>query len=453
MAGFFDDKVIPLPPTEADPRRYELVSLAETEPNLGVPAVDGYGLVSTAAGIRSWQLVPPAGPPGPTGPVGPTGSTGAVGPGGPPGGAGVSGPPGTGGGTGSVGPPGPTGGSGSPGTPGTAGGTGPVGPPGPGGGATGPTGATGSAGPAGPAGPTGPSGGGGLNVDYIDDISSQFNGTKTFFTLRRGGVNLPGSTIASDLVLFVGGAIQQPGVGFTWNAGTSVVTFTSAPSTGFYFVGWVASPVPSGPTGASGSVGAPGPVGATGPGGATGGTGPTGATGPVGATGPAGSSGGTGPTGATGATGATGFGIVPGIIVLWQGSLTTVPSGWALCNGTNGTPDLRNRFVVGAGDDYARGATGGSATAVVVEHNHSSTTTVTDPGHKHEVRIATTASNSITNRVQPGATSPSSTLGTSDATQNADTNIHVSTTINNRGESGAHKNLPPYYALAYIMKL
>ena len=74
-----------------------------------------------------------------------------------------------------------------------------------------------------------------------------------------------------------------------------------------------------------------------------------------------------------------------GGIILWSGSTGSVPSGWYLCDGTNGTPDLRNSFIVGAGNTYAVGATGGTADAVVVAHTHtaSSTSTVTDPGHNH----------------------------------------------------------------------
>ena len=60
---------------------------------------------------------------------------------------------------------------------------------------------------------------------------------------------------------------------------------------------------------------------------------------------------------------------VRGMIMLWSGSTSSVPSGWALCNGSSGTPDLRNRFVVGAGASYAVNATGGSANAVVVSHS------------------------------------------------------------------------------------
>jgi hypothetical protein len=54
---------------------------------------------------------------------------------------------------------------------------------------------------------------------------------------------------------------------------------------------------------------------------------------------------------------------------------------------SSGTPDLRNRFIVGAGSTYAVNATGGSADAIVVSHNHtaSSSSSVSDPGHVHNV--------------------------------------------------------------------
>ena len=49
-----------------------------------------------------------------------------------------------------------------------------------------------------------------------------------------------------------------------------------------------------------------------------------------------------------------------GGIIMWSGTIAAIPTGWALCNGSNGTPDLRDRFVIGAGSTYAVGATGGS---------------------------------------------------------------------------------------------
>ena len=60
-----------------------------------------------------------------------------------------------------------------------------------------------------------------------------------------------------------------------------------------------------------------------------------------------------------------------GVIVLWSGSIGSIPAGWVLCNGNNGTPDLRNRFIVGAGSTYAVDATGGSADTILVSHTHS----------------------------------------------------------------------------------
>ena len=61
-----------------------------------------------------------------------------------------------------------------------------------------------------------------------------------------------------------------------------------------------------------------------------------------------------------------------GGIILWSGAANAIPTGWVLCDGQNSTPDLRNRFVVGAGDSYAVDATGGSADATLVSHTHGS---------------------------------------------------------------------------------
>ena len=66
-------------------------------------------------------------------------------------------------------------------------------------------------------------------------------------------------------------------------------------------------------------------------------------------------------------------GTIPsGGIILWSGAANAIPTGWYLCDGQNSTPDLRNRFVVGAGDAYAVDATGGSADATLVSHTHGS---------------------------------------------------------------------------------
>ena len=140
----------------------------------------------------------------------------------------------------------------------------------------------------------------------------------------------------------------------------------------------------------------------------------------------------------------TGTTIPTGMISLWYGSIGSVPLGWYLCDGTNGTPDLRDRFVVGAGSTYSVAATGGSANAIVVSHNHTATSTVSDPGHSHSVNAGanTTASLNSGGVVNLAATN----------TGAATTGISVSTSIATSGVSGTNANLPPYYALAYVMK-
>lgn len=140
-----------------------------------------------------------------------------------------------------------------------------------------------------------------------------------------------------------------------------------------------------------------------------------------------------------------------GMIMLWSGSIGSIPSGWVLCNGSNGTPDLRNRFVVAAGSTYAVDATGGSADAIVVSHTHTATSSssVTDPGHTHDVINYNGYDNG--NKICGVANGSNQYL---DPTASATTGITVATTttVASAGTSGTGANLPPYYALAYIMK-
>jgi len=139
-----------------------------------------------------------------------------------------------------------------------------------------------------------------------------------------------------------------------------------------------------------------------------------------------------------------------GIISLWYGAIAAIPAGWALCDGTSGTPDLRDRFVVGAGGAYAAAATGGEAThtlttAELPAHSHS----ITDPGHAHNSQYdARTPSgiDYISSGSEIGGMGSPYTYPTTAST----TGI---TGTNNAGSGAAHENRPPYYALAYIMKL
>lgn len=136
----------------------------------------------------------------------------------------------------------------------------------------------------------------------------------------------------------------------------------------------------------------------------------------------------------------SGSGFPSGGIIMWSGSIASIPSGWYLCDGTNSTPDLRSRFVVGAGSTYAVAATGGSADAIVVSHTH--TATVTDPGHFH--------TNAVTSYLNPASTGGGSPYGGNGPTSTNTTGITVANSTT--GSSGTNANLPPYYALAYIMK-
>jgi len=143
-----------------------------------------------------------------------------------------------------------------------------------------------------------------------------------------------------------------------------------------------------------------------------------------------------------------------GMIMMWSGTIATIPTGWVLCNGSNSTPDLRNRFVIGAHSDTSGVAyttvtgsnttTGGTKDAINVSHTH--TLTVTDPGHSHTM---SPAYQSGTNSGQTGRNDGSQSTWNS-STQSATTGITVG--ISTEGSSGTNQNLPPYYALAFIMK-
>ena len=148
--------------------------------------------------------------------------------------------------------------------------------------------------------------------------------------------------------------------------------------------------------------------------------------------------------GIVGVQASVGTTIPTGVISLWYGAIGSVPTGWYLCDGSNGTPDLRSRFVVGAGSTYSVNATGGSADSIVVSHTHTASSVVTDPGHNHTVNAGANVSNQLVSggTVNLGATN----------TGTATTGITVATTITSAGVSGTNANLPPYYALAYIMK-
>ena len=124
----------------------------------------------------------------------------------------------------------------------------------------------------------------------------------------------------------------------------------------------------------------------------------------------------------------------------------SIPSGWHLCDGTNGTPDLRNRFIIGAGDIYSVNDIGGYTDAIIPTHNH--TVAIGNSGsHNHTLQLWA-AFNFYASFKPSGAVSnivefPITPSGS---------HSH-SVTLTSTGESGTNKNLPPYYALAFIQQI
>jgi hypothetical protein len=212
--------------------------------------------------------------------------------------------------------------------------------------------------------------------------------------------------------------------------------------------------------------------------------------------------------------------LVPsGLISMWHGANNTIPTGWSLCDGANGTPDLRDRFIVGAGTRWAVGDTGGSHNAVVVSHNHSASSgsagthnhsgnTSSNGNHNHTGNTSYEGNHSHSgdtgsdvgahshtykdwkyggsgpthdsnnnwtygdvNRTTESAGGHGHSLSInwngnhrhSFSTSDSGNHYHNFTTstvgnhshsvsVGNTGESGTDKNIPLFYALAYIMK-
>jgi hypothetical protein len=108
---------------------------------------------------------------------------------------------------------------------------------------------------------------------------------------------------------------------------------------------------------------------------------------------------------------------------------------------------LRNRFVVGAGSTYAVNATGGSADAIVVSHTHSAT--VTDSGHTHNFTQRGDDGQGIASAY--GVVGYNEDIGSGSGNM-ASATTGVTVANSTTGSSGTNANLPPYFALAYIMK-
>ena len=161
---------------------------------------------------------------------------------------------------------------------------------------------------------------------------------------------------------------------------------------------------------------------------------------------------------------------VTGMIMMWSGTIATIPSGWALCNGSGGTPDLRDRFIVGASVDSggqsvttitgANTKTGGTKDAIVVAHTHTvggvtvSTTTNLSGNVGFRALSSASGATGVFSAVSGGLFYVNGgSYGTNDVTMNANHSHTLSGSTDSTGSSGTNQNLPPYFALAFIMKL
>ena len=139
---------------------------------------------------------------------------------------------------------------------------------------------------------------------------------------------------------------------------------------------------------------------------------------------------------------------VTGMIILWYGDTSNIPGGWVLCNGQNGTPDLRNRFVIGAGDNFSAGDTGGNNLLTLTEANL--------PSHRHFVvsnslggQNRTNSNVSANNQVRKGTGAGNLYESYNLASTGSDAAAGRSSAV---GSGTAFDNKPKYHALCYIMK-
>jgi len=146
------------------------------------------------------------------------------------------------------------------------------------------------------------------------------------------------------------------------------------------------------------------------------------------------------------ATSFVGNGIIPvGGVIMWSGFIASIPTGWALCDGSNGTPDLRNRFIVGAGADgsgnYSYDGTTGAVSGTYAPGNSGGEAA-------HRLTIGEMPSHTHTYQRNNGAWNTGTSGNTAVAANQGESSPNTSST----GGNLYHENRPPYYALAFIMR-
>ena len=269
----------------------------------------------------------------------------------------------------------------------------------------------------------------------VDDISSGFNGGTAAFTLQVNGQNIsPGSS--NNIIVSLGGVVQNPGTDYT--IAGSTITFTTNPASGLSFFGVVLNQGVDAVEPADASVTASKlatnsvetakiadqavtlaklPHGTGSNDGkflrANNGADPTFETIP------------------------TPSGFVTGMIIMWNSTVASIPSGFVLCDGNNSTPDLRDKFIVGVKQDDS-GTAKTNVSGSLTQTGGAATHTLTEaemPAHVHHSYIADDSSGPF---------------GHVRASGNNNTQGAVATT--SKGSGNAHNNLPPYFALCFIMK-
>lgn len=126
-------------------------------------------------------------------------------------------------------------------------------------------------------------------------------------------------------------------------------------------------------------------------------------------------------------------GIPSGGIIAYSGEAETIPEGWAVCDGENGTPDLRGRFILGVSETHPMGETGGEEEVTLTVEQM--------PKHTHVYRLA-----------KGGKSIVSSSVGNNTGYPYL-SNANDLENVGEKGSNQPHPNMPPYYALIYIMKL
>jgi len=139
---------------------------------------------------------------------------------------------------------------------------------------------------------------------------------------------------------------------------------------------------------------------------------------------------------------------VTGMIILWYGNTGNIPGGWVLCNGQNSTPDLRDRFVIGAGNNFNPGNTGGSNSITLSEANlpsHQHYVVSNSLGGQNRTNSNVSANNQVAKGTGAGNLYESYNLASTGSGASAGRSSSV-------GSGTAFDNKPLYHALCYIMK-